>query len=156
MSCLYKSQLIYQSRHILKKRLHLLSCHNVSSLPKHIEESNLETKLNVLALDDAMIQESLLSNEKLENIFSKIRQSTTKKQDMTQDKILKFEDLFPLTSVSDNESMEYAQSDTQDIEQEEMMEDAIVSMEHTVESVTTEHDSVHIAFMTQDDILNTP
>ncbi len=41
----------------------------------------IKTQLNVLAMYEAMIEESSITNEKLENIFSKIRQTATIKTD---------------------------------------------------------------------------
>ena len=130
-------------------------CHFSTTLQ---QESNLESQLNVLDIDDALAQETALTNGKLESIFSKIRQSSSTKTSspsettttsLTSSQKLQFEDLFPLSSKEPpSDPIEEIDSEAQESIEPTINDDTEIS--------ATQSDEVYINFMTEDDILTIP
>eukprot|EP01084_Bolivina_argentea_P291170 500406_1 len=153
MSCLTQSLFRVSKNMIAKRYMNMqLYGYKFSTLIENIDDDfNLETQLNVLAMDEAMIEESSITNEKLENIFSKIRQTATIKTDnkkQISSNVLKFEDLFPLKSQFQQEEQQQ-----EDKQLEEYTKTITTSID---ESITRTNDKTSIDFLIADDILNIP
>eukprot|EP01083_Nonionella_stella_P092909 260226_1 len=154
MSSRFGTTFVRRSKYVhVNCKQNISVCTRTFSSLQELFDEDLETQLNVLAMDETMRQQSSsLTNEKLENIFSKIRQANKTEHDdeHTEPKILQFEDLFPLHSKPMTETQHEPPQDipSASIEPEALTIDPNESVPETPR--------ISIDMITEDDILSIP